>query len=126
MSEKILVIDDDDSMLDFAQHALERIGCQVVTMNDPMAALEYLKREEVAVLVSDNNMPMMSGLELIEKANSLSRKRLRSSCLPIRICQWRFTPSTSARFSSLLPSHWDRRTCSILLRMPCGVIIPSK
>ena len=31
--------------------------------------MDYLGREEVAVLVTDNNMPVMCGLELIEKAN---------------------------------------------------------
>lgn len=77
MSEKILVVDDDDSMLVFVQHALEGIGCDVMTMNDPFAALEYLKNEEVAILVSDNNMPVMRGLELIEKANSVSSETIK-------------------------------------------------
>lgn len=77
MSEKILVVDDDDSMLVFVQHALEDIGCHVITMNNPVAALEYLKNEEVAVLVSDNNMPVMRGLELIEKANGVSSETIK-------------------------------------------------
>jgi putative nucleotidyltransferase with HDIG domain len=91
MSEKILVVDDDDSMLDFAQQVLRDIGCQVVIMNDPVAALEYLGREEVAVLVSDNNMPVMRGLELIEKANSVSSETVKIlmsayTDLPMALC----------------------------------------
>jgi response regulator RpfG family c-di-GMP phosphodiesterase len=91
MSEKILVVDDDDSILDFAQHVLRDIGCQVVIMNNPVAALEYLGREEVAVLVSDNNMPVMHGLELIEKANSASSETVKIlmsayTDLPMALC----------------------------------------
>ena len=73
MSETVLIVDDDDrAVLKFAEHVFRDKGCHVVTMNDPVAALEYLGREEVAVLVSDYNMPVMSGLELIEKANIVS------------------------------------------------------
>ena len=77
MPEKILVVDDDDAILEYANHALKDTGCQVVTMNDPVTALEYLKSEEVAVLVTDNNMPVMRGLELIEKANTVSSETVK-------------------------------------------------
>jgi putative nucleotidyltransferase with HDIG domain len=77
MSEKLLVVDDDRSMLEFAQHVLRDVGCPVVIMDDPVAALKYLESEEVAVLVSDNNMPVMHGLELIEKANIVSSETIK-------------------------------------------------
>lgn len=77
MPEKVLVVDDDQAILEFASHALKETGCQVVTMNDPVTALEYLRSEEVAVLVSDNNMPVMCGLELIEKANAVSSETVK-------------------------------------------------
>jgi putative nucleotidyltransferase with HDIG domain len=77
MSEIILVVDDDEAVLEFAKHALSGIGGQVVAMNNPVAALDYLGRHEVAVLVTDNNMPVMCGLELIEKANSLSSETIK-------------------------------------------------
>ncbi len=90
MSEKILVVDDDNSMLEFARHVLQGIG-SVVIMNDPVAALEYLGREEVAVLISDNNMPVMYGLELIEKANKVSSESVKIlmsayTDLPMALC----------------------------------------
>ena len=69
MRDKVLVVDDDTAILDFAKLVLKDIDCQVVTMNDPMTALDYLRHEQVAVLISDNNMPIMRGLELVEKAN---------------------------------------------------------
>ena len=75
--EKILVVDDDQSILELTNHTLRDIGCQIITMTDPVAALEYLKREEVAVLLSDNNMPVMRGLELIEKANTVASETVK-------------------------------------------------
>jgi putative two-component system response regulator len=77
MPDKILVVDDDDAILEFAKHVLKDLDSQVVTINDPVVALEYLEREKVAVLVSDNNMPVMSGLELIEKANIVSSETVK-------------------------------------------------
>lgn len=77
MPEKILIVDDDRAMLGFTQHVLQDTGCTVIIMNDPVAALEYLGREEVAVLVSDNNMPIMHGLELIEKANIVASETVK-------------------------------------------------
>jgi response regulator RpfG family c-di-GMP phosphodiesterase len=77
MPEKILIVDDDNAMLVFTRHALRNIGCHVVVMDDPVAALEYLRREKVAVLVTDNNMPVMQGLELIEKANVVSSETVK-------------------------------------------------
>ena len=77
MSEIVLIVDDDKVILKFAEHVFKDKGCHVVTMNDPVAALEYLGREEVAVLVSDNNMPVMCGLELIEKANIVSSETVK-------------------------------------------------
>ena len=72
MPDIILIVDDDEAILEFSKHVLKDMGCRIVTRNDPVAALEFLGREEVAVLISDNNMPVMEGLELIEKANSIS------------------------------------------------------
>lgn len=72
MLETVLFVDDDRAILKYAENVFRDKGCKVVTMNDPVAALKYLEQEHVAVLVSDNNMPVMGGLELIEKANSVS------------------------------------------------------
>ena len=77
MVEQILVVDDDQAILDFTYQVLTHAGWRVVTMSDPLAALDYLGREEVAVLLTDNNMPVMRGLELIEKANSVASETVK-------------------------------------------------
>ncbi|MDD2464567.1 MAG: HD domain-containing protein [Desulfobulbus sp.] len=77
MPEIVLVVDDDEAILEFAKHVLSGLSCQVVTLNDPVAALDYLGHEEVAVLVTDNNMPVMCGLELIEKANIVASETVK-------------------------------------------------
>lgn len=77
MSEIVLVVDDDESILEFSKHVLSALGCQIVTLHDPVAALNYLGCEEVAVLITDNNMPVMCGLELIEKANNVASETVK-------------------------------------------------
>jgi DNA-binding NtrC family response regulator len=126
MSEKILVVDDDNSMLVFTQHALRDIGCHVVIMSDPVAALEYLGCEEVAVLVSDNNMPVMRGLELIEKANIVSPETVKIIMSGYTDLPMALYAINKCQVSSLFPSRGEKRTCSTLLPMPCDATIPSE
>jgi len=77
MLETVLIVDDDKAILDYAEDIFKGKGCRVVTMENPVAALEYLKTEQVAVLLSDNHMPVMTGLELIEKANEVSSETVK-------------------------------------------------
>lgn len=72
LEETVLFVDDDRAVLNYVEDIFRGKGCQVVTVDNPMAALEILGSEPVAVLVSDNNMPGMTGLELIAKANEAS------------------------------------------------------
>ncbi len=77
MLPPILIVDDNKSMLCFAEQVFKSKGYVIITMTDPLAALDYLKNNEVAVLITDNNMPGMSGLELIEKANRISSETIK-------------------------------------------------
>ena len=68
--ERILYVDDDPLMAQMVERLLTRARFQVRVMNDPVAALALLGRpsENVDVLVTDYNMPGMTGLELIRSA----------------------------------------------------------
>ncbi len=91
MPEKVLIVDDDKAILELASRVLQDIDCHVISFNDPLTALEYLGQEEVAVLITDNKMPVMHGLELIEKANSISPETVKIimsayADLPMALC----------------------------------------
>jgi two-component system cell cycle sensor histidine kinase/response regulator CckA len=62
----IVLVDDDEVITTVAAELLRRAGYRVSVFNDPRAALAQLRRQpgEVDLLVTDLNMPEMSGLEL--------------------------------------------------------------
>lgn len=63
----ILAVDDDESILKLVKHYLGSWGHSVKTETSPLKALETSFRQKIDLLVSDINMPDMSGFEFIEK-----------------------------------------------------------
>ena len=72
MSETILFVDDDKAILDYARDLFLAQGGRVLTAVSGEEALELLQQEPVAVLVTDNQMPGICGLDLIARANETS------------------------------------------------------
>ncbi len=69
MSGKLLLIDDDVAACEALSTLLTHRGFAVATANAGSEALEMLERGEFDVVVSDLNMPGMSGLELCQRAH---------------------------------------------------------
>src|SRR5690242_18487229 len=64
----LVVVDDEPEVLR-SLHDLFRLEYRVLTFERASEALEALAtREEVAVILSDQRMPGMSGVEFLEKA----------------------------------------------------------
>lgn len=68
---KILVVDDDVVARKSMSRALELASLKSVTMDDPLAAYEMLKKESFDLVVTDINMPTMDGFELCEKLRAM-------------------------------------------------------
>lgn len=65
----VLVVDDDTIILWGTASLLESLGFQVIRANSGSAALEALRdRQDIGALVTDYEMPHMSGVELAEAA----------------------------------------------------------
>ena len=66
MAERtVLVVDDDPAVCEVAARVLRRAGYSVVTAPDGQRALEILKQRPVQLVISDQQMPGMSGIELL-------------------------------------------------------------
>jgi YesN/AraC family two-component response regulator len=63
-------------MLDFLERAL-RHSFDVVRFSDPVAALAQARAMRFDVLITDQRMPQLSGLELIEEIAQLSPETVR-------------------------------------------------
>ncbi|MHB8068331.1 MAG: response regulator [Desulfobaccales bacterium] len=65
---KVLVVDDFATMRKIVRNILKQIGFDnLVEAEDGQAALQVLKNETIGLVVTDWNMPNMTGLELLEK-----------------------------------------------------------
>jgi EAL domain-containing protein (putative c-di-GMP-specific phosphodiesterase class I) len=62
---RVLLVDDDPSVLTVTQRVLEKGGHEVVACNSGRAALALLAGDEFDVMVSDIEMPGISGLKLL-------------------------------------------------------------
>ncbi|MBN1850790.1 MAG: chemotaxis response regulator CheY [Deltaproteobacteria bacterium] len=66
-SMKILVVDDFATMRRIVKGVLKQLGfTNIIEAEDGTTALEELKKEKVGLIVSDWNMPNMSGLDLLK------------------------------------------------------------
>ncbi|HEX6766360.1 MAG TPA: hybrid sensor histidine kinase/response regulator [Polyangiaceae bacterium] len=65
-ASKVLFVDDEPANLVVCDAACSD-SFEVVTAESGAAALDVMRREEVAVIVADQRMPGMTGVELLEK-----------------------------------------------------------
>lgn len=63
---KLLVVDDETDMLDFIERVFRR-RFDVTRCRNAETALEMLEGGEFEVLITDQKMPHLSGLELLER-----------------------------------------------------------
>jgi DNA-binding NtrC family response regulator len=64
--EKILVVDDEQSMTQFLGIVLRKEGFQVTTVNSGRDALDKIRMEPFDVVISDIKMPGMDGIQLLQ------------------------------------------------------------
>lgn len=67
MKPRVLIVDDELSMREFLSILLEREGYQVSTAADADAALLHLESSPTDLVISDVQMPGLSGLALLER-----------------------------------------------------------
>src|ERR1700722_6180264 len=69
MKSRILVVDDEESIREFLEIMLRKEGYEVTCAEDGQKALEILKKKAFDMVISDLQMPNMTGLELLKSVN---------------------------------------------------------
>ena len=72
MDKTILIVDDEQGYRDLLHMELSDQGYTVLTAASGPEALEILKREGVALIITDMKMPKMDGLDVV-----IASRRLR-------------------------------------------------
>ena len=71
-SDTVLFVDDEPMILRSIERLFMHSPHRVVTLDDAERALALVEQEQVAVVVSDQRMPKMQGIELLEKIKRIS------------------------------------------------------
>lgn len=71
LNMKILIVDDFSTMRKIIRNILTQLGFKnILEADDGTTALEILGKEKIDLVISDWNMPKMSGLELLKAVRS--------------------------------------------------------
>ncbi|MCH9031920.1 MAG: response regulator [candidate division Zixibacteria bacterium] len=68
---KALVVDDEETVREVLSRSLSAAGCQVTVKTNGKEALEFLKQNQVSILITDIVMPEMDGVQLLKEAKEL-------------------------------------------------------
>ena len=72
MPETVVFVDDNNLILQLLTDLFHDAPFRVITVGSAEAALEIIQKEEIAVVVSDNIMPQMGGLEFLSSLKEIS------------------------------------------------------
>ena len=78
---RVLTVDDSRTILAMLHHTLTNAGFEVLQAENGQIGLDVLKNEEVDVVITDINMPVMDGIEFIKQVRATGRHQ----SLPILI-----------------------------------------
>ncbi len=70
-ADPILIVDDEPVVVSLLQGQLEHAGYVTMGMSNPLKALEEIKQRNFSVIISDQRMPDLPGLELLAHASRI-------------------------------------------------------
>ncbi len=72
MADNVLFVDDEENILNSIKRLFADNDIRILSAANAQEAVKLLKREDVSVIVTDNLMPGMKGLELLSKVKEIS------------------------------------------------------
>lgn len=66
MKSRILIVDDEESIREFLEIMLKKEGYEITTAVDGLNAKEILSKKSFDMIISDMQMPNMTGIELLK------------------------------------------------------------
>lgn len=64
---KILIVDDEENVLNSLSRELRGEFFDVITTPDPQEAITHAERGDVSLIISDHQMPQMTGVEMFKE-----------------------------------------------------------
>lgn len=110
----ILVVDDFSTMRRIVKNILRQLGFnKTIEADDGTTALEKLKSEKVDFVITDWNMPKMTGLELVKMIRSDSElKHLPILMVTAEALQENIVAAAKAGVNNYIVKPFDAKTLS--------------
>jgi DNA-binding NtrC family response regulator len=67
----VLIVDDEEIVLVALRETLRQLGFQVTTASDAMLGLAQIQRERFALVITDHQMPKLTGLEFLSQVRNI-------------------------------------------------------
>ncbi|MCK4756639.1 response regulator, partial [candidate division WOR-3 bacterium] len=71
MKHKILLLDDEESLIKWLSYALEQKKFEVFATTEPAQALAKIKKEKFDCIISDIRMPQIDGFEFLRRIRKI-------------------------------------------------------
>ncbi len=77
VKHKILLVDDEVSILKALSRLLKPEGYELISTTSGKEALKLLTNDEITIIISDQRMPQMTGVEFLQQSIDISPKSIR-------------------------------------------------
>lgn len=67
MRHRIAIVDDEEKVLSSLKRYFELKNYQVETFSEPVKALKVIKSRFIKIVLTDINMPVMNGIEMLSR-----------------------------------------------------------
>ncbi len=74
MEQTVMIVDDDLEILKLLELKIKRATAfDVIALSDPLKAIDILKERNILLVMTDINMPGMTGVELLKEIYALKK-----------------------------------------------------
>jgi DNA-binding response OmpR family regulator len=80
-SSRILLVEEDPVLLEITAFRLELLGYQLITQDSAERALDWLERELPSLIIVDQTLPGMDGIEFVNRLSN----NIRTSEVPVMV-----------------------------------------
>ena len=105
MKSNIVVADDFENTRWIIEFTLRKLDCEVLKAENGKEALSFFDGRKVDLLITDLNMPVMNGLELVKQVKDIPQYRT----LPIIMLTTEMKPELKQQAKELLITTWIQK-----------------
>ncbi len=112
----LIFIDDEESILSSIARVFRKEGYEVLTTTKPEQVFQWLIEKEVSVLISDQRMPIMAGVEVLKTSKNLSLNTIRVMLTGYADMQSAIEAVNQGNIFSFLTKPWNEENLKTAIR----------